>query len=498
LPPYEQNLALCKEILPNETDDFLTKYAETHSCSPTGAMTMVDNWTGAVKVMASGLPFEFSQFDLAVQGRRNPGSSFKPFGLVAALENDFTMGHTFSGRSPVKIECPFVCAPNGSNIWTVSNAGASFGVIDLATATYNSVNAVYAQLSLAVGPEKIVDVARRMGVDESALDPVLSIVLGSSAVSTKEMANAFSNFATDGLHADDYIVAKIVNSDGETIYEHQPETTQVSDPAIFAAAHRALSVVPVSGTAPRANIGIPQGGKTGTHQSYLDAWYVGYTPEYSTAVWVGYEAQQVPLTNVVINGQSYSRVFGGSVPAPIWAEFMSYVHQDLPVTQFPPEPENIEKYLVPPPTTVPSVVGLTVSEAKGRLSDAKLNASVVEIASLEPEGIVINQSVEAGATVRQGSFVTIWVSTGETPVGALPDLAGLTIEEALDVIRDFELETGVKITLTQQKVGTTNQDLVGRIVETNPPAGANLEGTVQVVAFVGELQAATTTTTTVP
>ncbi|HEX5694939.1 MAG TPA: transglycosylase domain-containing protein, partial [Acidimicrobiia bacterium] len=330
LPPYEQNVALCKEILPGETDEFIANYAETHSCSPTGAMTMVDNWTGAVKVMASGLPFEFSQFDLAVQGRRNPGSSFKPFGLVAALENDYTMGHTFSGRSPIKIECPFVCSPNGSNIWTVSNAGASFGVIDLATATYNSVNAVYAQLSLAVGPEKIVDMAKRMGVDESALDPVLSIVLGSSAVSTKEMANAYSNFATNGQHANDYIVDKIVNSDGETIYQHEADVVQVADPAIFAAAHRALSVVPVSGTAPRANIGIPQGGKTGTHQSYLDAWYVGYTPQYSTAVWIGFEAQQVPLTNVVINGQNYSRVFGGSVPAPIWAEFMAYVHDGLP------------------------------------------------------------------------------------------------------------------------------------------------------------------------
>jgi penicillin-binding protein 1A len=502
LPPYEENLAKCRQVLPNETDDFLARYAETHSCVPTGAMTMVDNWTGAVKVMASGLPFEFSQFDLAVQGRRNPGSAFKPFGLVAALENGFTMGHTWSGRSPVKIECPFPCAPNGSNIWTVSNAGASYGVIDLAQATYGSVNAVYAQLSLEVGPEKIVDVAKRMGVDESALDPVLSIVLGSSAVTTREMANAFSNFATNGLHADDYVIAKIVNSEGETIYEHQPETTQVADPAIFAAAHRALRVVPVSGTAPRANIGIPQGGKTGTHQSYLDAWYVGYTPEYSTAVWVGYEAQQVPLVNVVINGQPYDRVFGGSVPAPIWAEFMTYVHQNLPVTDFPPEPANINKYLVPPPTTVPDVVGLPEDAAKAELREAKLNASVEQIPSLEPAGIVVRQSVAGGATVKQGSFVTIYVSTGELPIGVLPNLTGLTIDEALEIVAAFELDTGVKINLIQQNQPTDNQTLIGRIVATNPPAATQVQGVIDVVALIGVAPGAppptTTTTTTTP
>ena len=490
LPPYEENVAKCREILPEETDDFIARYAETHSCVPTGAMTMTDNWTGAVKVMASGLPFEFSQFDLAVQGRRNPGSSFKPFGLIAALENGYTMGHSFSGKSPIKIECPFPCAPNGSNIWTVRNAGASFGVIDLASATYNSVNAVYAQLSLEVGPEKVVDVAKRMGIDESALDPVLSIVLGSSAVSTKEMANAYSNFATNGMHADDYVVAKIVNSAGETIYEHQPETTQVADPAIFAAANRALQVVPVSGTAPRANIGIPQGGKTGTHQAYLDAWYVGYTPEYSTAVWVGYEAQQVPLENVVINGQHYDRVFGGSVPAPIWAEFMSYVHDGLPVTDFPPEPGNIGKWLVPPPTTVPDVVGLSRESAASELRQAKLNASVEEVPSLEPEGIVVNQSPGGGSTVRQGSFVTIYVSTGEIPAGSLPNLTGLTFDEALEIVRSFELDTGVRVNLVQENAGTPDPALVGRIINTNPPPAAAVQGAVDVVAFVGVLEEA--------
>lgn len=494
LLPYEENLAKCREILPQETEEFLASYAQIHSCTPTGALTMVDNKTGAVKVMASGLPFEFSQFDLAVQGRRNPGSAFKPFGLVAALENGITLGHTYSGKSPIEIECPGPCAPDGSSVWTVRNAGDSFGIIDLEQATYQSVNAVYAQLAVEVGPDRIVDAARRMGIDQSPLEPVFSLVLGSSAVSTLEMASAYSNFATFGIHADDYVIERIVNAQGEVIYQHQPEVTQVGDPAVFAAAHRALVKVPTQGTAPRANLGsllgfeVPQGGKTGTHQAYLDAWYVGYTPEYSTAVWVGYEAQQVPLENVVINGQSYRRVFGGSVPAPIWAEFMAYVHQGLPVTGFPPEPGNIEEYLVPPPTTVPSVVGLERAEAVSRLRAAKLNASIEEVPSLEPAGIVVGQSIEAGATVRQGSYVTIRVSTGEMPVGQMPNLAGLTFEEALDVVREFELATGVRITLVQQQTPTSDPNQVGRILSTNPPAGFTVEGSVQVAAFVGVLQ----------
>lgn len=489
LLPYEENFQACADIFPDfaENQDYYASYAETHSCLPTGAIAMVDNETGAVRVMASGLDFEFSQFDLAIQGRRNPGSAFKAIGLAAALEQGITMGNRYAGTSPFEIECESICSPTGTNIWTVSNAsGSSTGVITVEEATYRSVNTVYAQISRDTGPENVVDMARRMGITESAVEPVLSVVLGSSAISPLEMASAYSNFATNGLHADNYIVARIVNHEGQVIYEKEPEVAQVADPAIFAAARRALIRVPTSsGTAPRANIGRPQGGKTGTHQSYLDAWFVGFTPEFSTAVWVGYEAEQIPLTDVVINGQRYSRVFGGSVPAPIWAEFMTLVMEGLPEAQFPPEPENIEEYLVPPRTDVPGVVGLDESTAVRRLREAKLNVSVQEIASLDPAGVVIRQSVGAGATVEQGTTVTIWVSNGQTPMAPLPNFAGVPFEQAVERANQLELETGVRLVLVTEDYEVADPNRVGLIVGSNPPPGTPITATASVVLFIG-------------
>jgi penicillin-binding protein 1A len=490
LAPYEENFQACASVFPDfeENQEFYAKYAETHSCKPTGAIAMVDNNTGAVKVMASGLDFEFSQFDLAVQGRRNTGSAFKAIGLAAALEQGFTMGHRWAGTSPIEIQCEFICSPNGTNVWTVENANrASTGVISLEEATYRSVNTVYAQVSNDTGPENIVDMGRRMGITDSVLEPVLSIVLGSSSVSPLEMASAFSNFATNGLHADDYIVARIVNHQGDVIFEKEPEMTQVADAGIFAAARRALVKVPTdSGTAPRANIGRPQGGKTGTHQNYLDAWYVGFTPEFSTAVWVGFEAEQIPLEDLVIHGQTYPRVFGGSVPAPIWADFMTVVTEGLPVTQFPTDPASIEDYLVPPPTQVPIVVGLTKGAAIKKLKqDAKLNVTVQEVASLEEEGIVVNQSHDPGTTVPQGTVITIYVSNGETPVGPLPSFIGMTLEEATEAALAFELATGVKLNLVPQNFEVDDPAQVGKIVATNPPPGTVISESAAVVVSIG-------------
>ena len=180
------------------------------------------------------------------------------------------------------------------------------------------------------------------------------------------------------------------------------------------------------------------------------------------------------MTNVVINGQHYDRVFGGSVPAPIWAEFMTYVHAGLPVTDFPPEPGNIQKWLVPPPTTVPDVIGLdarTTHEAE--LRQAKLERfrpSRSRHSSRPGPWSTSHQAV--GPRLRQGSFVTIYVSTGEIPAGALPNLTGLTFDEALEIVRSFELDTGVRVNLIQQNTGTTDP-AIGRSHRQHQPATGN-------------------------
>jgi penicillin-binding protein 1A len=484
--PYAENLELCKRIYPTTPVEQLVGFAEINSCAPTAAISMTDNFTGEVLVMASGLPFETSQFDLATQGRRNPGSSFKVFGLVAALENGITLGNTFSGATPMKIECPTICGTDGSNIWTVANAGSSFGRIPLSEATSSSVNTVYAQVAMAVGPEKVVEVAHRMGI-ESDLPAVPSLVLGSGAVSTLEMASAFSNFATNGLWARPHLVTRITNRAGEVIYQHHLETKQVLDPAVAAAARIPLLEVPISGTAPAARIDYPSGGKTGTHQEYRDAWYVGFTPQYSTAVWVGYEAEQIPLVNVRINGRNYDRVFGGTVPAPIWKEFMLMVLDGVEPMGFPElSEEQLEPYVVPPTTIVPTLVGLERSEAVSEAEAADLNPRVREVPSLEPPGQVVFQSLTPGATVEAGLPISIYVSNGETPNAQMPSVVGQSLSDAERTFNRLKFETGVLLSLTVLYQTVSDPTKVGIVLAQDPFPGTAVSYLDPVTISVGQ------------
>jgi membrane peptidoglycan carboxypeptidase len=178
------------------------------------------------------------------------------------------------------------------------------------------------------------------------------------------------------------LIERIENTAGELIYSRNVERIQVVDAAVMAAARRPLIQVVAAGTATRARIGRPQGGKTGTHQNFNEAWFLGFVPEYATAVWVGYPDFQAPLRNLTINGEFYSRVYGGTVPAPIWAEFMTYMLKDTPVSDFPADPPGVSQYFVTPSTDVPLVIGLTTEEAINDIYDAHLRPNPVESCSL--------------------------------------------------------------------------------------------------------------------
>ncbi|MCY3580330.1 MAG: transglycosylase domain-containing protein [bacterium] len=440
--------------------------------APTGAIAMVENHTGAVLAMSSGLPFEQEQFDLAIQGRRNPGSAFKPFVLVSYLEAGGSLQSYWDARSPRKIECEDPCGPDGSYIWTVRNAGSVDPLMTVAQATERSVNTVYAQLSVLVGPNAVINTARRMGIT-SDLEEVYSLALGTGAVSPLEMASAYSTFATNGVHARPYLISRITADDGTVLYRRQVETVQAIDPVLAAAVRRPMERVVCCGTARRAVIeGIPQAGKTGTHQAYRDAWFVGYVPNFTTAVWVGYPDEQTALEDVVINGETYTRVFGGSVPAPIWKEFMEVVLAKYPVGEFPSS-LGIGHYNTLPFAIVPDLTDLSEAEAEEAIFDSHLLPVFEEVASPLPEGTLLEFEPEAGLEVDQGSTVTVQVSSGLKTL-IIPSLGGLGLEEALEALQAAQEEAGTTISVETIYQQTDDPDLVDRVLVTVPPSGGTI------------------------
>ncbi|MDJ0663248.1 MAG: transglycosylase domain-containing protein [Acidimicrobiia bacterium] len=468
---------------------------------PTGAIAMIENETGAIRVISSGLDYgdDFAagerKYDLAVEGRRQAGSSFKPLALIAALENGsqfgwpITLGSYWDQTSPQKIECGFPCSPQG-DIWTVNNAGGGgSGITTLEQATYTSKNTVYAQVSFAVGPENIVEAAHRVGID-SPLSPVLSIALGTQSVTPLEMAAAYSTLANYGEKVDSYLIESVVDADGNVIYEHEPTRARVLDAALSASVVRTLEKVPRSGgTAPRANIGRPQFGKTGTAQNFQDVWFVGGIPQYTTAVWVGYADAQIEMVSFYVYNekedreQFVKRAYGGSVAGPVWNDFMTYITQDLPVEEFPPNPDGTEAFFRVPKTEVPDVSDMDEDEAEDAIHKAGLRAKVELVASAEEEGTFLDQSPAAGSEVTQGGIVTVRFSSGIPP--EMINLIGLSLEDVEAAITLFNEESGLNLSWTLQNFPTDEPSAFGRVVGTNPPAGSLLEAEQLVIIFVG-------------
>jgi penicillin-binding protein 1A len=292
---------------------------------PSAALAAVDPTSGAIRAMAGAV--DAQGFNLAAQGRRQPGSAFKPFTLVAALEEGFSLYDGYSGSAPRKITLP-----NGQ-IWNVHNyEGARGGYMNLITATELSVNAVYAQLVMDVGADKVVSAANRMGIT-STLEPYPSIALGglTIGVSPLEMASAYATLAAEGIAHRPYAVVRVLDRDKE-LFRNSSKPVRALEAEVANKTTAVLERVVMNGTGKRAQgLGRPAAAKTGTTDDYRDSWFAGFTPQLSTAVWIGYPKARIPLLNI----HGLPRVYGGSLPAEIWTRFMLAALEGKPVIDFP-------------------------------------------------------------------------------------------------------------------------------------------------------------------
>lgn len=383
---------------------------------PDVALVSIDPRDGAIKAMVGGRDYSTNKFNLATQGRRQPGSSFKTFVLVAALEEGMPPRRYVDSSSPAKIPT--------TPVWTVSNSeGRGRGMITMDSATRASVNTVFARLIWDLndkdetGAEKVAKLARRMGI-ASDVPAYPSIALGSHNVTPMEMASAYGTLATNGLHFPPSAITRVLDASGDTVFDADPAGSRALEPEIAYAATSVLKGVISGGTASRAQIGRPAAGKTGTSQNYRDAWFVGYTPQLSTAVWVGYYEKEIPMRSV--NG---IRGFGGTLAAPIWARFMKAALADQPVLDFEkqPAPKYTWKPEWDPFITVPKLLGMTYAQATAAVAESDFKVSVVEAFDPKaPVGIVVGQNPAAGSRVSQGGAITITVSKGAAPAPPPP------------------------------------------------------------------------------
>lgn len=377
---------------------------------PDVALVSIDPRDGSIKAMYGGSDYSTNKFNLATQGSRQPGSSFKTFVLVTALEEGMPPYRYIDGSSPAHIP--------SNPPWVVSNSGGGGGKMTLESGTRGSVNTVFARLIWDLnddeesGAEKVSETARRMGIT-SEIPPYPSIALGSQNVTVLEMASAYGTLATNGVHFEPMAITKVVDPHGEIVFEAKPDGVRAVEPEIAYAATSVLKGVITGGTARAANIGRPAAGKTGTSQNYRDAWFCGYTPQLSTAVWVGYYDREEPMRSV--RGM---RGFGGTLAAPIWAAFnkkalanepkLDFEKQDKPKYTWKSEWAAFDETL--------DLVGMTKAEATKAGLEAGFRVSFVEIwDATVPVGRIVSQSPKPGDNIKGGGTITVKISKGAQP-----------------------------------------------------------------------------------
>lgn len=403
---------------------------------------------------------------------RAPGSSFKPFVAATALEAGIPPGWTVNATGGQTLEnC-------GDGTYAPNNAGGD-GMRDMYDGTKFSVNMFFAKLAREVGPPNVQDMAGRLGLrDWSRTHEVgsvdCSIGLGATDVTPLEMAVAYATFANRGSYCAPYAIERIEAADGRVLYEHTDDCEQVVDPDVV---DRVVDIMrgPVTEGGTAADMqdrmgAYPVRGKTGTTDDSRDAWFVGYVRQLATASWIGYPngerhyestgqaaaacprfhdgqegdgnpadygdgvATCPPITRlmqgVTIGGQAYANVYGGTIPAPMWGDYMTQVVQRF-------EPEDFPEPRPQPQSKVPDLGDVnTLAEARRVVEAAGLTLIVRTEVSHEPQGTIIGQEPAPGTTIQAGRAVYLLQSDGTGDVPTVPDVVGMRRDRAEQVLRE--------------------------------------------------------------
>ncbi|GAB4086867.1 transglycosylase domain-containing protein [Myceligenerans cantabricum] len=460
------------------------------------SVVTIDPKNGAIKALYGGPDYSepFYQTNSATQDSAQAASTFKPFTLVAALQEGISMGTKFDGNSPQQIP--------GWTVWNEETQqeedqelgnfdDESFGQIDLAAATKDSVNTVYAQLNVEVGPnatrQAAVDAGIPLSTDGNAS---LANVLGTDNVTALQLTRAYATFAAQGVKTDPHIVKNVTTLGGEERYTTSVTQDRVFPEDVMAGATYAMQQVVEDGSGLAAReLGRPVAGKTGSSNENRSAWFAGYTPQYATVVglyqynrdardgkgtyeqiqpWGEYEQMGWPIT-------------GGTWPASAWTEYMQKVyeiHSDLPIAKFPEyEYEPVQPSPSPTPTqseepeeetvAVPSDLrGRDWNEVRQILVDLGLNAQKADVDSSEPQNTVVSVPNE-GQEVPVGSTLVLEVSTGAVEeVQTVPDVTGMDQNSARNQLRSFGYEMVPTTVAGDQPAGT--------VVSQSPGGGTEL------------------------
>ncbi len=290
----------------------------------TAAMVVMERGTGKVVAMVGGPGFKDAKYNLATQGKRQPGSTYKVVTLAAAMNNGFSPNDTVSGSSPCAVH------PAGYPVWNTSNAEGGAGTETLRNATSHSVNCAFARLISAVGIPETAEMAKRLGIDHD-VPSYPSITLGTDEATPLEMTTVYNTLSTGGIRHDPVFITKVEGLQGEVLFEEKYAGTRVLNENVAYTVDDMLRGVITGGTGTGARIpGHDAVGKTGTTENYGDAWFCGMTMQYTSCVWMGDPAARTPMRSV--GGRT---VFGGTYPAAIWKAFMVSASADKKNEQFP-------------------------------------------------------------------------------------------------------------------------------------------------------------------